>query len=133
MKKIIFRFLKCGVLGWCVEILFTSIHSLKNKNYKLTGQTSIWMFPIYGSICILCPFYHALKKLHWFFRGLIYTITIFTGEYYTGKWLKSKKMCPWDYSKSKWNIKSLIRLDYAPLWFLLGLLYERLLFCKDSS
>ena len=36
-------------------------------------------------------------------------------------------MCPWDYSRARSNIQGVIRLDYAPVWFLTGLLYERLL------
>ena len=41
--------------------------------------------------------------------------------------LKKRNMCPWDYSKARWNIKGVIRLAYAPVWFLTGLLYERVL------
>lgn len=34
---------------------------------------------------------------------------------------------PWDYSHARLNVKGVIRLDYAPVWFLTGLLYEKLL------
>jgi len=34
---------------------------------------------------------------------------------------------PWDYSgKTPYSVLGLIRLDYAPAWFVLGLLFERL-------
>lgn len=52
---------------------------------------------------------------------------IFLGEYVFGSFLKKRKMCPWDYSNSNFHINGLIRLDYAPVWFLTGLLYEKLL------
>ena len=133
MKKIILKFLNCGILGWCIEIVFTSLNSLRQKDFKLMGNTSIWMFPIYGSFCLVSPLLCVIKKMHWFFRGFFYTILIFTGEYISGKWLQKKNMCPWDYSRCKRNIDHIIRLDYAPLWFLLGLLYERLLLHKGAS
>ena len=41
-------FLKCGVLGWGMEIFWTGLHALGSENWKLTGYSSLWMFPIYG-------------------------------------------------------------------------------------
>lgn len=41
--------------------------------------------------------------------------------------LKKAFKCPWDYSKCKYNIKGVIRLDYAPIWFIVGLFYENVL------
>ena len=34
-------------------------------------------------------------------------------------------MCPWDYSDAKYNIDGLVRLDFAPAWFILGLVFEK--------
>ena len=63
-------------------------------------------------------------------RGIIYTVCIYLTEFFTGSFLKKYNLCPWDYSKAKLNYKGLVRLDYLPLWFLTGLLYEKVL-CKD--
>ena len=52
---------------------------------------------------------------------------IFSMEYTTGTLLAKRHLCPWDYQQSRWNIKRYIRLDYAPLWFGAGLLFERIL------
>lgn len=52
---------------------------------------------------------------------------IFLGEYIFGRILKKHKMCPWDYSKEKYQLDGVIRLDYAPVWFLTGLFYEKIL------
>lgn len=52
---------------------------------------------------------------------------IFSMEYLTGTLLKKKDFCPWDYSKVPLNYHGVIRLDYAPVWFLTGLLYEKIL------
>lgn len=54
------NFLKCGLAGWCMEILFTSMDSLRRRDMTLRGNTSLWMFPIYGSAAILAPFSHLL-------------------------------------------------------------------------
>ena len=51
---------------------------------------------------------------------------IFSAEYISGKLLRKKELCPWDYGRSKWNIGRVIRLDYAPLWFFVGLFFEQL-------
>ena len=116
-----------------MELKLISIKNWRNNDRTLSCHTSIWMFPIYGSFCLVSPLLCVIKKMHWFFRGFFYTILIFTGEYISGKWLQKKNMCPWDYSRCKRNIDHIIRLDYAPLWFLLGLLYERLLLHKGAS
>ena len=46
------NFLICGLTGWCMEILFTSAGSLARHDGRLIGQTSLWMFPIYGYGCL---------------------------------------------------------------------------------
>ena len=110
-----------------MEIIYTSLKSLRSKNLKLMGNTSIWMFPIYGMASILQPIFRLLKGKNLLVRGGIYTFLIFTGEYLSGSFLRKLKACPWDYSNARWNIKGLIRLDYAPLWFGAGLLFEKIL------
>ncbi|MDD6203003.1 MAG: hypothetical protein PUB13_08715 [Lachnospiraceae bacterium] len=127
MKKLLLNFLKCGIFGWCLEILFTGANALRKRDLTLIGKTSFWMFPIYGAGCLLEPISRLLKNFHWILRGFLYMCTIFTAEYCTGRWLIKRGLCPWDYSKAKWNIKSVVRLDYAPCWFIVGLLYEKLL------
>ena len=134
MKKTIYNFIKCGVLGWCLEIGFTSLDQLRRRNKTLKGITSIWMFPIYGMACLLVPIYTVIRSLHWFLRGLIYMVLIFGAEYTSGRLLQKYDLCPWDYSKDACNIHGVIRLDYAPFWFIKGLLFEKLLFSrKDVS
>ena len=74
MKK---KFILCGTLGWCMEILFTGLHSFFSKDYTLAGRTSIWMFPIYGMACIFSPLSQKLKTKNTLLRGSIYTAFIF--------------------------------------------------------
>ena len=121
------KFMICGTIGWCMEIIFTALHSFHSREFKLIGRTSIWMFPIYGLACFLAPLHRLLKNKNAFFRGGVYTCCIFLTEFFTGSLLQKYDMCPWDYSQAKFNFRGLIRFDYAPLWFGAGLLYEKIL------
>lgn len=127
MKKFISDFFLCGVIGWCTEIIFTSLHSLYHRDFRLMGFTSLWMFPIYGFGSLLMIPYKLLKKYSAVIRGLAYTICIFLGEFISGNLLGKYHICPWNYEKAKFNIKQVIRLDYAPLWFCFGLFLEKIL------
>lgn len=136
LTRFLKNFLKCGLTGWCLEILFTSMDALRRRDMTLKGHTSLWMFPIYGSAAILSPISHLLRGKSALTRGLTYMSLIFSAEYLTGRFLSGKKICPWDYRRSRWNIGRVIRLDFAPYWFFVGLLYEQLLSSarpEDSS
>ena len=121
------NFLRCGLTGWCIEIIFTSLGSLRRRDMRLVGNTSIWMFPIYGCAAFLSPISRLLHKKSLWVRGFTYMSLIFSAEYLTGSLLKRHNLCPWSYHRSRFNIGSLIRLDYAPFWFGAGLLFERIL------
>ena len=125
--NIISNYITCGLLGWCLEVFWTGIHSFFYNDCKLMGTTSLLMFPIYGLACLINPLCKLIKKHCIFVRGIFYTICIFITEYICGKHLKKLGICPWDYSSKKYNINGLIRLDYAPAWFIVGLIYEKVL------
>ena len=125
------NFLLCGLTGWCLEILFTSFDSFRKRELQLMGQTSLWMFPIYGMAAFLKPICSMVRKFPAGIRALFYSIFIFLGEYVSGSFLKKHQMCPWDYSKAKLNIDGLIRLDYLPLWMGAGLIFEKIL-CREG-
>lgn len=126
-RKFITNYILCGILGWCFECTFTGLISLfGKKDPKMTSKTSLWMFFIYGFAALIQPASKLLNHTGTLIRGGIYTISIFFTEFTTGILLKKIKACPWDYSGTKLNIKGVIRLDYAPLWFMMGLFYEKL-------
>ena len=125
------KFITCGAFGWCLECFWTGLHSIQKRTDKrFLCQTSVWMFPIYSMAAFIEPIGKLMKGKSFLFRGSIYTICIYTMEFFTGTLLKKHHACPWDYSTKKTNIKGVIRLDFAPLWFLTGLAYERLLGIK---
>ena len=127
MKKFLSDFFLCGIIGWCTEIIFTSLHSLKKRDFRLIGVTSLWMFPIYGLGSLLVIPYKFIKKYSFFIRGSVYTLCIFLGEFFSGQLLTKLHACPWNYEHSPLNIKKVVRLDYAPLWFFFGLFLEKIL------
>ena len=127
------NFMKCGLIGWAMELALSSVHDLtEKKDRRMIGRTSLLMFPIYGMGALFCPLAARLRGRSLWERGCIYTGLIFFVEYATGWLLRKFSMCPWDYSKARFNIHGLIRLDFAPAWFLLGLLFEHCT-CKKET
>lgn len=112
-----------------MEVFWTGLGSAIKKDKKLTSNTSIWMFPIYATAVIIEPICKHMCKNHKsaFNRGTVYALSILITEYITGSMLKKRNCCPWDYSDAKLNINGIIRLDYLPVWFIVGLIYEKIL------
>lgn len=121
------KFLLCGSVGWCLEIFWTGIHSFFAGEPTLMGKTSLLMFPIYGCAAVIAPIYKKIRKVPTFLRGCLYAAGIFAAEFSSGTILKTLGICPWDYSNTPWHFKGIIRFDYAPVWFVTGLLFEKIL------
>ncbi len=120
------RFYIYGLLGWCLEVLWTGLGSLLAGDVRLTAKTYLWMFPIYGMAVLFEPIHDFIRPLPLWARGTLWMLLFFTVEYLTGWLLKNMLgVIPWDYSYAPFNIHGLIRLDYAPVWFCAGLLYEK--------
>lgn len=131
-------FIRCGIAGWCLEVMFTSVDSIMAGDFRLIGRTSLIMFPIYGMGALLGPisrwmdrwlsgipgFEEPGKMGRMVRHGLLFMVLIFTAEYVTGLWLTRIGICPWDYSACPDQVRGVIRLRFAPLWFMTGLLFE---------
>lgn len=136
MKKTLLKdFFLCGALGWCLECFWTGLGCVckHRKDRKLTCKTSLWMFPIYGLAAFILPLSKAMKNRCVLVRGGVYAFIIFAMEYLSGKLLKKYRACPWDYSRCKCNVDGIIRIDYLPVWFFVGLLYEKFLKKTDMA
>lgn len=121
------NFMIFGVLGWCAEILWTGFCSFLMGDASLTAQTYLWMFPIYGLAGVCMPLFLAFRRYCPLWQRVgVYVFVIFTVEFITG-WLLQVMtgICPWDYGDSFFSVRGFIRLDYAPLWAILGLFFER--------
>ncbi len=115
------------MIGWCLEIIWTGLGSLLVGDPRLTARTYLWMFPIYGLAVFFEPVHDLIRPWPVLVRGLSWTLIFFVVEYLTGWMLRAVVgASPWDYSGAALQLHGLIRLDYAPVWFILGLLYEKL-------
>lgn len=127
------RALLYGCFGWCAEILWTALADAATAAWRgapvdrrLAGHTYLWMLPVYGGGGLLFEVAHgAVAPAPWVVRGAVYALGCFTVEYATG-WLirRATGVIPWDYSGRRWHVHGLIRLDYAPVWFVFGLCLE---------
>lgn len=75
-------------------------------------------------VVILEPIFMYLAPFSLFVRGIVYMFAIFAAEYLAGIAMKKADICPWDYSHAALSIQGVIRLDYAPVWFAAGLIFE---------
>lgn len=121
------NFFICGLTAGASKFFLPPLAIGSRHDLRLIGQTSVWMFPIYGWACIIKPLYRYFKKIPALFRGIIYSTGIFCFEYLSGSLLKKHHLCPWDYSNAPTNINGVIRLDYAPVWMAAGLIFEKIL------
>eukprot|EP01095_Lingulamoeba_sp_RSL-Kostka_P009372 TRINITY_DN3237_c0_g1_i1.p1 TRINITY_DN3237_c0_g1~~TRINITY_DN3237_c0_g1_i1.p1 ORF type:complete len:160 (-),score=11.40 TRINITY_DN3237_c0_g1_i1:162-641(-) len=120
-----------GLLGWSTEIMFTSIfdYVFEGASISLVGYSYLWMFPIWGLGLLLGEqiglFFKYRLKLG-YVRFLIYVLISFGVEYISGLFLHlTIGYCVWDYSNAtNYHIHGFIRLDYAPAWFLMGIIGE---------
>lgn len=122
-----YRFFIYGLLGWTMEIFWTGLGSLFKGDIKLQGFSYLWMFPIYGLAVFLEPVHERIRDLAWYFRGLVWTAVIFSIEFLSGLLIQMTfGTVPWDYTGSSfYAVAGIIRLDYAPVWFIVGLLFEK--------
>lgn len=128
-QRFIFELILYAVLGLGLETVFTAAMDWrKDPKRHLMGYSSLWYLPLYGLTSV---FMHCAGKyifpLHWLFRGLIYMVVIFAIEYLgmlALRILLGESPSQSGYYQSRWNVHGLIRLDYAPAMFLMGMLFE---------
>lgn len=122
--------------GITMEVFWTSIANyIKNKNPKLTGHTYLWMFLIYAIV----PFIYILILKYFtdtniFLKGLIYMTCFYLLEFFSGLLIrKIIGISPWNYEshkikifgkKYKSHFKGLVCLEFAPVWYLCGIIGE---------
>ncbi|MDO8571491.1 MAG: hypothetical protein Q7R79_02335 [bacterium] len=116
-------------IGLGMEVAFTATRNvLFRKNKSGMGYSSIWYAPLYACAPVFFFLFHTwLFAFPWFLRGLLYVASIFAVEYCGMSALRillGKSPSESEYRRSRWNIHGLIRLDYAPLWFLAGFAFE---------
>jgi uncharacterized membrane protein len=134
-RQVLKRFLLYGAAGWVVETLFTGFASAIRRDRSARANTYLWMHPIYGGTALaLEQVRRRMPRAPRWARALAYVGVIYGAEYGSG-WLLRKMLgrCPWDYSGHGRNVHGLIRLDYAPAWYALALLFEPLQASLESA
>lgn len=119
------RYIIYGLLGWNIEVIWTGLAALAHGNKDMIGHTSIWMFFIYGAaVFLLEPIHNWIADYHWYVRGCVWATAILLIELASGLLLRALGIEAWFYDSAT-SVLGVIRLDYAPLWFAVGLIFER--------
>jgi hypothetical protein len=123
------RFIEYGLVGWLLEVMMTGVSSaLIQRDASARGHTFLWMLPIYGTGGVLIEALSG-RVGAWprAARALAYLPVIYGVEYGSG-WMLRRALgrCPWDYGCGGQGpgASRLVRIDYAPLWFMVALLFE---------
>lgn len=118
-----------AMFGLGIEVVFTAATDIKRgRPLHLMGYSSIWYMPLY----MLAPVFFwavgdTLFPLHFILRGLIYMAGIFLVEFcsmFLLRKLLGSSPSQESYYASGWSVFGLIRLDFAPVMFVLGLVLE---------
>ena len=129
------RALVYGLAGMASEVVTTGVRSHgRDRDWRLTGTTYLWMLPIYGSAAYLMePVHDRVRSWPWWCRGLLWVGGIYAVEAASGSAIRAVTgEVPWDYARPRGvkpeplHIGGLVRPSYAPLWFAVGLGAERL-------
>ncbi len=123
------RFYIYAIHGYVTEVMFTAAWEfVVHLNWKFPGNSSVWAMLIYGTSTLVLEqmylrLHHVVPLLG---RGLLYTAWTYCWEFSTGYLLSQFGACPWDYSPFQLDFMGLVTLEYAPLWFVGGILAEKL-------
>jgi hypothetical protein len=125
------RALTYGLLGWGIEIVYTATKDVLkgDGDGRLTGESYIWMAPIYAAGGLAGEVVAARfgRRPLWQ-RGLAYAGAFWAVEASSGEALRrTVGDVPWgaDYRTYRDNIgHGLIRLSYLPNWAIAGLALE---------
>ena len=124
------RFYIYAIHGYFVEVMFTAAWEfVVNLNWKFPGCSSVWALIIYGSSCLVVErmYLYMHTRVHILIRAFIYLIWTYSWEFSCGLVLKQFGACPWDYTPFHGDFMGLITLEYAPAWYISGILLEQIL------
>ena len=114
-----------GLCGMLIECLFTGVWSAIHGDRKLTCQTYLWMFPVYGSAGLLLTWIHGHIFWPLILMGLLYTVLMYLFEFSWGFFFRHVLgVCPWDYGRGKWTVLGLVQLKYVGFWFGLAMAFN---------
>ena len=110
-----------------MEVIATSIMDyIKNRDPRLKGETYLWMLPIYAVVPYIYFFVTStFEESGWIAKGFIYMAAFYLLELVAGLIIKALVgVSPWNYKNYRFNFKEVICLEYAPVWFIYGVVGE---------
>lgn len=118
-----------AIHGYVTEVMFTATWEfVVNLNWKFPGNTSVWSLVIYGlsTLIIEKMYIHLRDRMPLLLRACVYMVWTYCWEFSTGYILKHFDACPWDYTPFEGDFMGLVTLEYAPLWFIGGIVGEQI-------
>jgi uncharacterized membrane protein len=118
-----------AIHGYVTEVMFTAAWEfVVNLNWKFPGNTSVWSLFIYGLSTLMIERLYLLLdgRTPLLLRAVIYTVWTYCWEFSTGYILRHFNACPWDYTPFEGDFMGLVTLEYAPLWFIGGIIAEKI-------
>lgn len=118
-----------AVIGLGMEVVFTALCDINHDPKRhLMGYSSLWYCPLYALTPVFLSSTAAyIFPLPFVLRGMIYMLAIFLVEYFgmlALRKLLGTSPSEAHYYKARFNLHGLIRLDFAPAMFALGLILE---------
>jgi hypothetical protein len=114
-------------IGITMEVVATSIMDfIKYRDPRLKGETYLWMLPVYAAVPYIYLFVTStFKDSGWIVKGFIYMIAFYLLELLAGLIIKALVgVSPWNYKDYRFHFKEVICLEYAPVWFIYGVVGE---------
>jgi uncharacterized membrane protein len=115
-------------IGITMEVIATAIMDfVKFRDPRLRGETYLWMLPVYAVV----PFIYIYGQLlmpdaGWLMTGLLYMAAFYLLELIAGLIIKALVgVSPWNYKTYRFHFKEVICLEYAPVWFVYGIVGEK--------
>ena len=114
-------------IGITMEVVATSIMDfIKYRDPRLKGETYLWMLPVYAAVPYIYLFVtRTFIDSGWIVKGFIYMIAFYLLELLAGLIIKALVgVSPWNYKDYRFHFKEVICLEYAPVWFIYGVVGE---------
>jgi len=137
LSAVFILFLLYTALALSSEAIFTGIADVirdrrggKPLNRDLPCRTSLWSILVYGlsatvAFSLINSFVPGFFLWPWWGRGLIYTVGIYSFEFFWGAVLEHLTgKCPWHYRDSGWRFWRYLKPEYCWLWFMFGFSLE---------
>ena len=115
--------------GKTYHSVFGRVRHLFRLNPHLEGYTTFPAFLAYGFSMLFAfeTIHDAIATWPIFIRGTIYTTCFYIGEFlFVVSYIGMFKAHPWRYDSSWLAPRGMVNFSYAPAWFLLMIIMERI-------